>query len=265
MPPLRRTLLPLALLGMLLAAGCSGTRPRATLPTELPSVFPSHTAAQILENLALNPDTLRALSARANVSMELPENTGSFTAHMQARRDDSLFMSVRVTFGIEAARALVTPDSFFLYDRINKRLVFGPIEYATDFLPAPLVQEDLLPNLLGLITPDPDAPWQVSADSALYFLHDPNRGVTLTVDPILWRVVRYEIRDPEGTIIEERDYTDFDRFQDLYLPRRIVYRRPLEKTYASLFYRDLTLNPANLVLTLDVGADVERVPVYALK
>jgi len=252
------------LLSLLLYAGCSGTRPRAELPTELPDAFPHHTAGEIIGKLTLTPDTLRSFTARASISIDLPENTGSFTAHMQARRDDSLFMSVRVTFGIEAARALVTPDSFFLYDRINKRLLCGPIDAAKDFLPAPLISGELFPSLLGLVAPEPDVPWQVEADSAFYYLRDPRRGLTYTVDPILWRVVRYEARSPSGTILEERTYSDFDRFRNLFLPRRIVYRRPLEATFASIFYRELTLNPNALTFRLNVGEDVERVPVYAL-
>lgn len=244
-------------------AGCSGPR-LADRPTDLPDAFPFHTAAQIQQYLQLEPDTLYGFSANARVSMRSPANSGSFSARVEHRRSDSLYMSIRVTLGIEAARTLVTPDSFFVYDRIHKQLIYGSLDYTAGLLPEPFASDDLFPSLLGLIVPEAEVPWRVEADSAFYYLHDPANERTYAVDPALWRVVRYEERTPSGMILEERVYSDFDLFHDLYLPRRVVYNRPLDDASASIYYRSLSLNPGEQAFDLRLGDNVERVPVYAL-
>ena len=195
--------------------------------------------------------------------MAIPSQSGSFTAQMHVRRADSLYMSIRVTFGIEAARTLVTPDSFFVYDRINKQLVFGPLSYAKAFLPPPFVLGNFFPNLLGMVPPDPSVKWEVEADSMRYYLRDPAHLRTYIVDPILWRVIRYEEKDAAGTIVEDRTYSDFDNVDGYFLPRRLVFRRPPDKAFASIYYRDMELNPRSQSFDLRVGRGVKPVPVYA--
>jgi len=195
--------------------------------------------------------------------MAIPSRSGSFSAQMLVHRQDSLYMSIRVTFGIEAARTLVTPDSFFVYDRINKQLVFGPISYAQGFLPPPLLFGSFFPNLLGLIGPDPGIDWQVEADSARYYLRDPARLRMYVVDPVLWRVIRYEEKDASGTIIEDRTYTEFETVDGVIIPRRLVFRRPPDNAFASIHYRELEFNPAKPSFHLRVGNGVTPVPVQA--
>jgi len=260
-----RSLLVLLLFTLLTGAGCAGTRKLAPRPTALPDAFPNHTAAQIQERLHLSPDTLFAFTANASISVSSPTNSGQFNARIDHRRNDSLYLSIRVTLGIEAARALVTADSFFVYDRIQKQLIYGSLDYTANLLPAPFASTDLFPNLLGLLTPDPLIAWRVRADSSSYYLEDPAGRYAYTVDPALWRVIRYEERSASGMIIETRDYSEFDRFQNLYLPRRIIFRRPQEDTVASIYYRSLDLNPPALSFDLRLREGVRRIPAYELQ
>ncbi|QXD14724.1 DUF4292 domain-containing protein [Rhodocaloribacter litoris] len=250
----------LLLTTLLLGAGCAGTRPPHA---PLPGTFPNHTAAQILANLRLSPDTLVAFRATASISVRTPAQGGSFTAEMQHRRDDSLLLRIRGTFGIEAGQALLTPDSFFVYDRLNNQLLYGPVDRAGDFLPAPVTTGDRFAALLGLLVPDPDISWQVRADERYYYLSEPEGRIAYVVDPAVWRVIRHEVRSASGTILEDRVYAEFERFGALYMPRRIVYRRPPDDVFAALYYRTLTLNPPLQPFTLKVDASARRIPVPA--
>lgn len=250
---------------LLLLTGCLGSRPRTPLPTALPDAFPYHTLAQIRDHLHLSPDTLTGFNARASMALSAPGNSGSFSARIQYRRDDSLYASFHVTFGVEAARALVTPDSFFFYDRIHKQLVYGPESASDAFLPGPFSTEDLFPNLLGLLVPDAATDWRISADSLRYYLHDPDGRRTFTIDPTLWRVLQYVERDAGGAIVEERTFSDFDTVQGLILPRRVIFRRPFDDTAASIYYRRLELNPVRQSFDLRVSDQAERIPLTAAR
>ena len=243
----------------LLVAGCSSGPKLAERPTDLPERFPDHSLSEIRENILRPTDTLRAFQAAAQLSLESPQRSGNFGATVRARRGDSLYLGVS-SFGIEGARALVTPDSFFVYNRLGNEVTFGALADAGAQLPTPLVTGDVFENLLGLLAPEAGANWTVTADSSRYVLEDPSGRRAYTVDPALWRVVRYVERAPDGALVEERLFSDFDRIDGFFLPRRVLLRRPGDDALASLYYRELTLNPSGLSFDLQVRGSARHVP-----
>ena len=242
----------------LAVAGCSGSRTVADRPA-LPSAFPTHSLAQIQASLRAEADTLRAFTAKASLALRTPEQSASLSATLRHRRGDSLFMSLSPGLGIEAARVLVTPDSFYVYDRLKKRLSYGSLAYAAGVLPAPLVGDDVFRSLLGLTVPESSVDWRVEPDSQFYHLVAPDGLQRYVVDPARWRIVRYEAQTPAGELLETRTYDEFDRFGGVLLPRRVELDRPLDATRARLFFREITLNPDALDFRFRIGDDAERV------
>ena len=260
-PPLA-PLLALALCCALASlSSCSGPRTTA-IPEALPDQFPDHSTDEIVDLVRGSTDTLKSFRARANVTVASPEQQSSFGAHIDHRRADSLFLSVRLFLGIEAARALVTPDSFFVYDRIKKKLYYGDIDKAGTLVPIPVSGDDLFAGMLGILGPNRDGEkWTRRNDATSYFLDHPNGLLTVEIDPRIWRVSKMTQRTTNGEVLEERIYSEFDFFHDVMLPRRVEVTRPFEETYASIYYRSVDLNPASLALVLNVGDSVERVAI----
>lgn len=253
------------LLAAVALAGCAGTR-EAT--GELPAGYPNHSFADIRQAVAQGTDTVRAFRAQAQLSLDTPERSGTFSATVRGKRGaagDSLYMSLSPGFGVEAARVLVTPDSFFVYDLVNNRLSYGALRDARRLLPAPLLTGKTFENVLGLLAPNPDLAWNVRPEgepgSERYVLTASGGNRTVVVDPSRWRVMRYTERTPGGDLLEERRFSEFDRFGGLFLPRRAELRRPQENTTASLSYRRLTLNPSGLSFELGVPEGTRREPV----
>lgn len=243
---------------MLVLAGCSGSAPRAD--SDVPAEFPGHSAQQIHQRIRLSADTLTAYSAKARLTVESPEQSGQFTATIRQRRNDSLYMSISPGLGIEAARMLVTPDSFFVYDRIHKELTFGAVQDAQRRIPFLLTTEDVFENFLGILAPDPSVRWQVESDDTFYYLHDPDRRRSYTIDPARWRVVEYTQHAASGALVEQRVFSDFTTIAGVTLPQRVRLRRPTDQSSATLYYRDLELNPGPLSFNLHVSDDVTRIP-----
>ena len=241
-------------------AGCAGPRGAADVRPELPANFPHHTLEQIQGQLRPpSVDTLKAFRARASVAIRSGDRNVNASADVRHRRGDTLYMTISPGLGIEAARVLVTPDSFFVYDRINKQLTYGSIAYASAFLPVPIEGDEAFLTLLGLAPPDTGVGWILEADSSYYLLHSPDDTRLAVIDPTIWRVVRYEQRTPEGDLVEDRRYSEYDRIEGVFLPRRIIVRRPQEQTNAILYYRDLDLDPGGLSFPFRVQDDVERI------
>jgi len=224
----------------------------------MPGVFPNHSVSQVRDFVIGKSDTLSSFKARASVSVRSPEQSARFGSHIDYRRADSLYLNVRASLGIEAARALVTPDSFFVYDRIKRKLYFGDIEKADAVLPLPISGSGVFEMLLG-IEFRPEQDWSMTADSAHYLFRSRDNRTVVSVDPRFWRVSSYVRLDPNGAVEEERTYSDFSDFDGVVLPRRLVLSRPPQDTFASIYYNTLELNPPCLDLKLSVSDRAEKV------
>lgn len=243
---------------ILLVAGCRSTQPLADRP-DVPDAFPNHTLSQILTQLRpTGADTLRSFRAKASLSIKTPEQGGNLSADIRARRNDSLYMTVSPGLGIEAARILVTPDSFFVYDRIKKKLTYGAIANASRALPLPLSGDDAFLLLIGLSVPEPEVAWKLDVDEERYILSDPDGRRRYSIDPAVWRIANYEEWDAQGHLVESRMFSDYDLFGNLFLPRRIELRRPQDNTRATIYYRELSFNPSSIRFPFSVSSSADR-------
>ncbi|NND73110.1 MAG: DUF4292 domain-containing protein [Rhodothermales bacterium] len=249
----------LIVLAAVSAYGCRSSN-KLIVPGGIPETFPGHNGEQITRFISAGSDSLTGFTARANISVRSPRESLSFSSNISHRRSDSLYMSIKPVLGIEAGRALVTPDSFFVYDRIKKKLYYGDIDNAGEYLPGPVSRQHVFANLLGL--PELIAGnFTVSSDSSHYFLMDSISRETYTVDPRIWRVIRYERFTDSGDVLEAMAYTDFDELDGFVLPRRVTYKHNEDGRSASIFYRSIDLNPERLNMNFEVSDSATQIPV----
>lgn len=252
-------LLSLVIIGSL-AAGCAAPRPAADpAPADVPGEFPHHSLDDIEQHIRASTDTLRTFSGRGQLSINSPDQRGTYSATLRGRRSDSLFLSVG-QFGFEGLRALVTPDSFYVYDVLRNRVSYGSVDDAGSVLPLPVGGDDAFRSLLGIIVPRSDGGWRLNASGRYYTLAESERGQTLVVDPSTWRVIRYEERDETGQLVEERLYSDFQETGGVILPRRVTFNLPQQETSVTMSFRDITLNPSSLDFNLRASGSAERTP-----
>ena len=241
--------------------GCSSSSPTRS-PGALPTAFPNHSSAEIRTQIRQSADTLRQYAAEARVQVRSPQERRSFNATIRHRRADSLFLRASL-FGFEGGRLLLTRDSVFFYDRRKNTLRAGPLAQARQLLPAPVETNEVFENMLGIIAPEPETQWTVTADSSLYYVSNPSETETWTVDPRQWRVVRYSRTTPDGTVLEVRRFGDFRPVQGVPLPHSVTFQRPVDDQSATIRYRELHLNPSGLSFDLGVPPEIPRRPIRA--
>lgn len=260
-PPSRSSpflLLTLTLGSALLFASCSGSAPTART-AKLPDRFPNHSVNQIRRQILGSTDTLRAYAAKARVTVQSPSQTRSFNAVVRHRRADSLFMRFSL-FGVEGGRLLLTRDSVFFYDSRKAVLRVGPVQAIQRIFPAPVGSAQFFDTMLGLLAPEPRTSWSVQADSSLYYFSGPANRERYTVDPIHWRVVRYEQRSSTGALVDKRLFSEFRPVEGLVLPAQLIFQRPAADLRAVVSYRSMDLNPSDPSFVLDVPPEVPRKP-----
>ncbi|MEM9990615.1 MAG: DUF4292 domain-containing protein [Bacteroidota bacterium] len=88
------------------------------------------------------------LVGRAKVSLAEGSFAQSGMAELRMRKDSAIWMSVR-KFGIEGARALITKDSVFLIDRLNRRYAAEDLSFLAKQYNLPASFGTLQAMLLG--------------------------------------------------------------------------------------------------------------------
>ena len=135
------SLLPLLIL-LLLAAGCGKRTGAARLPAG------KVTADKAYRQLVANQLSADWMDARASINFDSPDFSAGGTAHIKVEAGKRIWVRVS-KFGFEAARALITPDSIYLLDRLNREYSAEPLAYVEQRYQIPARFELLQDILLG--------------------------------------------------------------------------------------------------------------------
>lgn len=106
------------------------------------------TAESVQKRLIKNQLNAEWLVGRAKVSINGGGFAQSGTAELRMRKDSVIWMSVR-KFGFEGARALITKDSVFLLDKLNRRYAAEDLSFLSKEYNLPANFSTLQAMLLG--------------------------------------------------------------------------------------------------------------------
>jgi len=159
-----------ALLALLTTAACKSGKPLPLLGRDLPARSPERLLERLLDNETQH-DTIRYYTAKASVSLQLPDGTKSFKAQIRSVRDSAAWVSVIPALGIEVARVLLTTDSLKLLDKMADEYFVGDTTAAkAQFGLQPslaLLQQALLGKAIGL---DPQEKYRSDREDGQYVL-----------------------------------------------------------------------------------------------
>lgn len=158
----------LTLLAILSFFACKSGRPLPIVGRELPPRSPERLVERLLEH---RTDTIRYYSARASISVKLPDGGRSFKAQVRSVQDSALWMSAIPALGIEVARILITADSLKVLDKLADQYFLGDTALAkAKFGLQPdlaLLQRALLGIPIGL---DPEEKYRSDREDGQYVL-----------------------------------------------------------------------------------------------
>ncbi|MCB9285512.1 MAG: DUF4292 domain-containing protein [Lewinellaceae bacterium] len=129
---------------LFVVSGCNLFRPTATSTAELPE----RSAKFLLKKLVQQQVELDWFSAKARVDFADENFSIAVTANLRLRTDSVIWANVK-KLNLEAGRALVRPDSFFVIDRINRQYSRQPLSALANMLEVPANFQVLQSILLG--------------------------------------------------------------------------------------------------------------------
>lgn len=180
--------------------------------------LPARTSEKLLERLLIaDPGAQHYYSARAEVEVVGDDGSRSFKANLRVVNDSAAWISVVPALGIEVARALLTPDSIKVLDKLNDRYFLGDIPAAKKkFGIQPsldLFQQALLGRAVGL---EPTEKYRADRDDGKYMLTSKEKRRFIraaeedsTADP---RAERIQAQAEENSVVVYRYWLDPDSF-----------------------------------------------------
>lgn len=92
----------------------------------------------LTRHLFLNQTGYHTLSAKAKLSWDDGKSQQDFSATLRLKKDSIVWMSITGPMNVEAARVLVTPDTFQLLNKINTEYVGHGFSYLNNWLLFPV-------------------------------------------------------------------------------------------------------------------------------
>lgn len=257
-----------ARLVLVLALVLGGCLPRGPLVKDAPEGgappgYPDQPLEVVIGSVEASVAPVRSVAADGDLSFTSPAESQSATFSLRARLADSVVVTVRGPLGIEGGRALLTADSVFAVNKLQRQFLLGPLSAADAVVPGASVDGRIARAALGLLVPERDVDWSLVAAGGLYQLTGRLPGGAgsraYTVDPSVWRVVRVVEFDADGRQVGEQAVEAFDTVDGVVLPRRV--RLTGRGTTVELEHRRLVVNPDDLRLRFVRPADYETVEV----
>lgn len=137
-------------------------------------------------------------------------------ANIRMKKDSVIWISASAFLGIEAARLLLTPDSFKMINRLNSTYISSDISSLKKQFGIDLSFKQLQNRLLGDLDLE-QSDWEVSSDSAHYFLTNNNSNAK--INPLYFGVEWSQSKQKNSSI--SLFYSNFTKFNQGYLAQKV--------------------------------------------
>lgn len=125
---------------------CSGPK---LAQGEQPKVkLKKRSTAYLLKKLKVNELDAEWLSAKARITFKDADQTRKFTANIRFRKDSIIWMNVKKV-NVEAARMLVTNDSIYIINRLDKEYYVKGLEFVEERFNLPAQFQAIQTAILG--------------------------------------------------------------------------------------------------------------------
>jgi hypothetical protein len=108
-----------------------------------------YTTEQIITKLKENEFQFDGLSIKANIEYNADGKKNSFKSTLRIKKDSAIWVSITPIMGIEVARALITPDTVLMVDRIHATYFSGSFNYINQLFNVDLDFKMLQSLLIG--------------------------------------------------------------------------------------------------------------------
>lgn len=236
--------------------GCSTTqqemkRPIIENPTEL------------LDQVLQNNDESIPLEGSAALNIETREKGQKLTCKMIYNSHDTIKLSINTGFGYGVISIWLTPDSFFVSNRMTKQFIFSSYRSTQleDLLGFPFSYSDIELLFLGKITISPNRQLLktlTEPDNIVYIYRGLESSEKIWVSKQLARVSRIQRTNRKGRVILD---ISFDRYKNIgksWIAHQVQVYKPDDGQRLSIYFNSLDVTE-NKPIKIEIPDNMERV------
>lgn len=149
------------ILNKLLIACCLLAMVSCKARKQVTVVRKADSTAKPLDNVSSKLDAIRAkqvnfntFAGRAKTKLDINGNSNDVTLNIRIERDKRIWVSITAILGVEAARALITPDSILLINRLQGVYLRKPFSYVYKYASNQVNYKTLESLLIGNAIPE---------------------------------------------------------------------------------------------------------------
>lgn len=228
------------------AAGCASKKRVAGLPEGKPVDVASRSKTEKLEAIKAADFVYSTLAMKAKADVAINDNVNDVTLNFRIQKDRAIWVSVTAVAGLEVARALITPDSIKVLNRLENVYLKKPFRYihrfTNDQINFSMVQSILVGNSIPELVSEssslqttPQVEFSGMLESIRYAMTFSNRN----------KLLRTQLSDPEDQTIRIT-YSDFVSANGKDFPESVsIKSRAGNKSIAAqLKYTKIDVNSA---------------------
>jgi hypothetical protein len=147
-------------------------------------------AAKPLDNVSSKLDAIRAkqvsfntFAGKAKTKLDINGNSNDVTLNIRIERDKKIWVSITAIFGVEAARALITPDSILLINRLQGVYLRKPFSYVYKYASNQVNYKTLESLLIGNAIPE------LLNEKAVFINTDGNTMLSGNLQDLLYKLI----------------------------------------------------------------------------
>jgi len=141
---------------LLFAFGCKSRKPLVVkrVADTTAAVKPVDTRAAKLELIKSKQTSFNTFTGKAKTKLDINGNTNDVTLNIRIQRDKKIWVSITAIAGIEVARAMITPDSLLLINKLQSLYLRKPFSYVNKYAGEQVNYRTLESLLIGNAIPE---------------------------------------------------------------------------------------------------------------
>ncbi len=136
-----------------------------------------------LEAIKARQVNFNTFAGRAKTRLDINGNSNDVTLNIRIERDKRIWVSITAILGVEAARALITPDSILLINRLQGMYLRQPFSYVYKYASSQVNYKTLESLLIGNAVPE------LLNDKADFTSTDGNTTLSGNLNELLYKLI----------------------------------------------------------------------------
>lgn len=206
-------------------------------------------ATSIYNKLKNQKINFQTFSSKLSLSIESSKLSQSASGNLRIEKDKRIWISVTGPFGIEVFRALITPDSIRLLDKLQNKVVYRNISYIQQIIKLPLDFYDLQDLLMGnaILTNGELVSYKSTEGFIQLFLKESSYTNTVTIQEMSadeLQLNNFKIQEISGNRNSQVFYMNYSKTGDQYFPleKSVQVNDGNDRTHLQIQYKEPVFN-----------------------